>query len=691
MEQHVIRQIRKRDGRLVAFDEQKIINAIYRAMSITGMNDLGQAQAVAKRVCNILKAVYKSDKVPTVESVQDIVETTLMDEGFLEVAKRYIIYREQHQKMRSTEQLLSSANELIDNYLIKNDWRIKENSNMSYSLQGLNNHITAILVSKYWLQEIYSEKVRQAHERGDLHLHDLGSLSGYCCGWDLRDLLLKGIRGAYGKTESKPAKHFRTALGQVCNFFFTLQGEAAGAQAFSNFDTYLAPFIAYDGLTYQEVLQCMQEFIFNVNVPTRGGFQTPFTNITLDLHVPRNMADEPVIIGGQPQERTFKEFQVEMDMLNRAFCQVMMRGDAQGRIFTFPIPTYNLTKNFDWEAPIVEDIFKMTAKYGIPYFANFINSDMDPEDARSMCCRLRLDNRELRKRGGGLFGANPLTGSLGVVTLNLPRAAYLSRSKEEFYTRILNLMDVAKESLKIKRKILERYTENNLYPYSKYYLSGVKKQKGAYWANHFSTIGLNGMQEAALNLIGKGVDTVEGRELALETLDIMRKRLQEYQEEEGELYNLEATPGEGTAYRFARLDKKEYPDIITSGEEEPYYTNSTQLPVDATTDVFEALENQDELQAKYTGGTVLHIFLGESIDDIGTCKTLVRKVAENYTLPYFTITPTFSICPVHGYIRGEHHVCPEAREHDGQEEFEIADSEPLVKNELAAHAVHLKD
>ncbi len=687
MENVGIHQIRKRDGRLVPFNEQKIVNAIYRALAAVNQPDLEQAQRIARRAHNILRAVYKASQVPTVENVQDVVETTLMDEGFKDAAKQYIIYRAQHSKLRQTKELFSEATELIENYLNLNDWRIKENSNMSYSLQGLNNHITSILVSKYWLDEIYPDRVRQAHVKGDLHIHDLGSLSGYCCGWDLRDLLMKGLQGAYGKTESGPAKHFRTVLGQICNFFFTLQGEAAGAQAFSNFDTYLAPFIAYDGLTYEEVVQCMQEFIFNVNVPTRVGFQTPFTNITLDLKVPSNIAHEPAIVGGELKDKTYGEFQKEMDMLNRAFCEVMMRGDARGRIFTFPIPTYNLSKDFDWDAPIVQEIFRMTAKYGIPYFANFINSDMSPEDARSMCCRLRLDNRELRKRGGGLFGANPLTGSLGVVTINLPRAAYQSASEEEFHARILNLMDVARESLQIKRKMLERYTENNLYPYSKFYLSGVKQRSNAYWSNHFSTIGLNGMHEASLNLIGKSIATPEGKALAQRTLEVMRARLVEYQENDGELYNLEATPGEGTAYRFARLDRAEFPEMIMSGEDEPYYTNSTQLPVDATTDVFDALEHQDDLQTLYTGGTVLHIFLGESMADVRACRNLVRKVAENYRLPYFTITPTFSICPVHGYIRGEHHQCPHHKEDEAQDDAQAVSgaqaAEPALVDILA--------
>lgn len=663
MEREAIGQIRKRDGRLVPFDGTKIVRAIAKAMEASGEIQPEASSQVARRVQNLLQAVYKSGQVPTVENVQDVVETTLMDEGYKETAKRYILYRAQHSKLRQARELFSSANRIIKDYLGLNDWRINENSNMGYSLQGLNNHLTAILVSQYWLEEIYPERVRNAHVNGDLHIHDLGSLSGYCCGWDLQDLLLKGLQGAYGKVESGPARHFRTVLGQVCNFFFTLQGEAAGAQAFSNFDTYLAPFIAYDKLTYRDVVQCLQEFVFNVNVPTRVGFQTPFTNITMDLQVPKRMQNEPVILGGEVQDRVYGEFQAEMDLLNRAFCEVMMRGDARGRIFTFPIPTYNLTPDFDWESPVTREVMAMTAKYGIPYFANFVNSDMSPEDARSMCCRLRLDNRELRKRGGGLFGANPLTGSLGVVTLNLPRAAYLAGNREEeFLRRLLELMDIARESLKIKRKMLESYTEKNLYPYSKFYLSAVKERTGQYWGNHFSTIGLNGMHEAALNLIGQGIETEAGRALALRTLQAMRERLQAYQEMDGELYNLEATPGEGTSYRFARADKREFPEIRTSGQEEPYYTNSSQLPVDATEDVFAALEHQDALQTQYTGGTVLHIFLGENIEDPAACGRLVRRVAENYRLPYFTITPTFSICPVHGYIRGEHTECPHAGE-----------------------------
>jgi ribonucleoside-triphosphate reductase len=453
-----------------------------------------------------------------VENVQDLVEKILIENGHARVAKAYILYRQQHESLRKTRQFMKESIEAIDSYLTQEDWRVNENANMGYSLQGLNNHIAANITSNYWLSKIYPSYIADAHREGDFHIHDLGMLSVYCCGWDLRDLLLKGFTGAYGKVQSGPAKHFRTALGQAVNFFYTLQGEAAGAQAFANFDTLLAPFIRYDGLTYREVRQAMQEFVFNMNVPTRVGFQTPFTNITLDLTPPKGMANEAVIIGGRPMEQSYGEFQEEMDLFNRAFCEVMMEGDASGRIFSFPIPTVNITAGLDWESSRFQPVWEMTAKYGIPYFSNFINSDMDPEDARSMCCRLRLDNRELRRRGGGLFGSNPLTGSIGVVTLNLPRAAYLAGSIEAFHARLGELMQMAAESLEIKRKQLERLTDDGLYPYSRFYLAGIHERSGRYWDNHFSTIGLLGMNEALLNLSGKGIDTTEGKSLAVRTL-----------------------------------------------------------------------------------------------------------------------------------------------------------------------------
>ena len=538
---------------------------------------------------------------------------------------------------------------LVDAYLKQLDWKVNENSNMSYSIQGLNNYIASEISKQYWLNRIYPENIKNAHINGDIHIHDLNIISVYCVGWDLKDLLSEGFTGVKGKVESAPAKHFRTALGQIVNFMYTMQGEAAGAQAFSNFDTLLAPFIRYDNLDYKQVKQAIQEFVFNMNVPTRVGFQTPFTNITMDLNVPSYYAEQPVIIGGELQEATYKEFQKEMDMLNKAFFEVMMDGDNSGRVFTFPIPTYNITKDFDWDNENINGLWKMAAKYGIPYFSNFINSDMSPEDARSMCCRLRIDNRELEYRGGGLFGSNPLTGSIGVVTINLPKIAEVSKTKVEFLERLAQKMELAKDSLEIKRKLLENLTDNELYPYTKFYLRDIKARFGVYWKNHFSTIGLIGMNEACLNLFGENIGSLQGKQFALEVMDYMRAKIVEFQKETGNNYNLEATPGEGTSYRLAKLDKDKY----------PYYTNSTQLPVNYTDDIFEVLDHQDDVQTKYTGGTVVHIYAGERIQSIKTMKNLVKKICNNYHLPYFTFSPTFSTCPNHGYVAGEHYTCPE--------------------------------
>ncbi len=654
----MLEYIRKRDGRLAAFEEGKISEAIKKAVRAVGGQDMTKAEEITRQVVGILEIIYKDDRAPTVENVQDLVEKQLIESGHAQTAKAYILYRRQHEQLRATKSFMQESIDAIDSYLTQEDWRVKENANMGYSLQGLNNHIASNITSNYWLNKIYPERISAAHKQGDFHIHDLGMLSVYCCGWDLKDLLMQGFTGAYGKVQSGPAKHFRTALGQAVNFFYTLQGEAAGAQAFASFDTLLAPFIRYDNLSYEDVRQSIQEFIFNMNVPTRVGFQTPFTNITLDLTPPRNMAHEGVIIGGEMQQETYGEFQHEMDLFNRAFCEVMMEGDASGRIFTFPIPTYNITADLDWESDRLQSVWEMTAKYGTPYFSNFINSDMDPEDARSMCCRLRLDNRELRRRGGGLFGSNPLTGSTGVVTLNLPRAAYVADDKQSFFERISDLMKLAAESLDIKRKQLERFTEEGLYPYSRYYLSAIRERSGRYWDNHFSTIGLIGMNEAAQNLIGCGIDQPEGAQFAEETLEFMRKQLEAFQEETGQLYNLEATPAEGTSFRLAQRDKTQFPDILTAGTEQPYYTNSTQLPVGTTDDIFEALQHQDGLQTRYTGGTVFHGFLGERLDDWRSARLLVKRIAENFHLPYFTLSPTFTICPVHGYIAGEHFSCP---------------------------------
>jgi len=657
-----IKYIVKRDGRIVDFNKEKITEAIFKAFKANNDYERQKAEKISNQVVSILNVIYKDGKVPTVENVQDLVETTLINNGYTTIAKSYILYRDQHAKIRDVKNLLKDSATLIEDYLKKLDWRIKENSNMSYSLQGLNNHISSIVTSLYWLNKIYTPEIKKAHTDGDFHLHDLGLLSVYCCGWDLKDLLLRGFGGVEGKIESAPPSHLESALGQIVNFFYTLQGEAAGAQAFANFDTLLAPFIRFENLSYEEVKRAMRRFLFNMNIPTRVGFQTPFTNITMDLKVPYNMQDEAVIIGGELQNATYGEFQKEMYMLNRAFAEIMLEGDAKGRIFTFPIPTYNITKDFDWDNKELDPIWEMTAKYGIPYFANFVNSDMSPDDARSMCCRLRLDNRELRKRGGGLFGSNPLTGSIGVVTINMPRLGYRFKgNKEGFFRELTYLMDLAKESLEIKRKILEKMTEEGLYPYSKHYLENIYLRIGSYWGNHFSTIGLVGMNEAIVNFMDNDITTSEGKKFALEVLDFMRDKLFKYQQETGNFYNLEATPAEGTSYRLARIDKEKYPDIKTMGIKEPYYTNSTQLPVYYTKDVFEALEHQDELQTKYTGGTVLHIFIGERLNSIETTKKLIRKIAENYHLPYFSITPTFSVCPIHGYLAGEHKECPKCK------------------------------
>lgn len=546
------------------------------------------------------------------------------------------------------EQDLNSS--LVDSYLKQLDWQVKENSNMSYSIQGLNNYIASEISKKYWLNKIYPEHIKNAHISGDIHIHDLNIISVYCVGWDLKDLLSEGFTGVRGKVESSPARHFRTALGQVVNFMYTMQGEAAGAQAFSNFDTLLAPFIKYDGLSYDQVKQAIQEFVFNMNVPTRVGFQTPFTNITMDLTVPSYYADQPVIICGELMDETYKEFQAEMDMLNKAFFEVMMEGDSAGRVFTFPIPTYNITKDFDWDNKNLDGLWEMSAKYGIPYFSNFINSDMSPEDARSMCCRLRIDNRELDYRGGGLFGSNPLTGSIGVVTINLPKIADNVKNKGEFFENLSKQMETAKESLEIKRALLEDLTDKNLYPYTKFYLRDIKARYGVYWKNHFSTIGLIGMNEACLNLLGDDIGSFRGKQFALEVMDFMRAKIVDFQKETGHNYNLEATPGEGTSYRLAKLDKN---------HKYPYFTNSTQLPVNYSDDIFEVLDHQDDLQTKYTGGTVVHIFAGERISNINTMKNFVKKVCNNYKLPYFTFSPTFSTCPNHGYVAGEHFKCPE--------------------------------
>ena len=658
----LFQSVRKRDGRTVPFSPAAITKSLLAAGRSTGEFGEEIARKLTIRVIEYANN-FIQDSTPSVESIQDVAEEILLQSPFRETAKAYIIYRDQHARMR---QIASEADvDKVDQYISRLDWNVNENSNMSYSLQGLNNYLSSSVSKSYWLNKVYPPTIRDAHEGAAFHIHDLNQLSVYCVGWDLLDLLKTGFRGASGKLEAKPPKHFRSALGQITNFFYTLQGEAAGAQAFSNFDTLLAPFIRYDKLNKEQVKQCLQEFIFNINVPTRVGFQTPFTNVTLDLICPEHYENHPVILGGEMQPETYGGFQEEINTFNAAFFEVMAEGDAKGRIMTFPIPTINLTKDFDWENPNLEGLWQMTGKYGVPYFSNFINSDMDPSDARSMCCRLRIDNTELEMRGGGLFGAHPLTGSIGVVTINLARIGYQESSKAAFKSRLARLMDLARDSLEIKRKLLERLTDANLYPYTTFYLRNMKERSGKYWNNHFSTIGLLGLNEACLNLFGSDIGTDEGQRFAKETLDFMRERLKQYQESTGNRYNLEATPGESTTYRFALADKKRYPKIIVANESElknpgvqPYYTNSSHLPVNYTDDLFEALDLQDDLQTKYTGGTVVHLFLGERIANPRIVRNLVRKIAENYRLPYFSLTPTFSVCPEHGYLEGEQATCP---------------------------------
>ena len=647
------------------FDSGKITNAIAKAGKATGEFRDREAKKLTLRVLTLAHQM-RLGSVPEVEEIQDIVERVLLDSPFYMTAKAYILYREQHAQIRN---IATKAHiDLVEHYIRKLDWKIKENSNMCYSLQGLNNYISSDVTSEYWLNRIYPPKIRQAHKEGDLHIHDLSLLSVYCVGWDLMDLLVSGFKGVEGKVESAPPKHLRSALGQIVNFFYTLQGEAAGAQAISNFDTLLAPFVHYDKLDYPDVKQALQEFVFNINIPTRVGFQTPFTNITMDLYPPSILKDQPVIVAGKQMDATYADFQTEMDLINKAFAEVMMEGDAKGRVFTFPIPTYNISADFDWNNDNLEPVWKMTGKYGIPYFSNFVNSDMSPEDARSMCCRLRLDNRELLKRGGGLFGANPLTGSIGVVTINLPRIGYEAATESDFFAKLNEMIDLAFESLAIKRKVLERFTAKDLYPYSKFYLREIKNGSGQYWKNHFSTVGVIGMNEACLNFIGDHIAGPRGQHFALKVMDHIRKVISEYQEATGNIFNLEATPGEGTSYRLAMIDKKKHPGIVCANESAsqsgaaPYYTNSTQLPVDYTEDLFETLALQDELQTKYTGGTVLHIYLGEQITDTTALKHLVRKIATQYRLPYFTLTPTFSICPNHGYLKGQQDHCSVCRQ-----------------------------
>ena len=597
-----------------------------------------------------LMAGRHPNSAPAIEEIQDVVEEVLILSGHARVAKAYIIYRAHREAVRDTRALMLDIETTMDGYLKQSDWRVNENANVNFSLGGLILHNSGTITANYWLKNVYSPAVADAHRNADFHIHDLSMFSGYCAGWSLRQLIWEGLGGIEGKIASKPARHMGTLVQQMVNFLGVMQNEWAGAQAFSSFDTYLAPFVRVDNLSFAEVKQAIQSFVFGVNTPSRWGSQAPFTNITLDWTVPADLRDQPAVVGGEVLDFTYGDCQTEMDLINRAFLEQMIAGDANGRGFQYPIPTYNITEDFVWDSPNARLLFEMTARYGTPYFQNFVNSDLDPGDVRSMCCRLQLDKRELRKRGGGLFGSDEFTGSIGVVTINLPRVGYLAAGETEFFARLDRLMDLAAESLTVKRKTVTRLLENGLFPYTRRYLRHLN--------NHFSTIGLVGMNEMLLNFRGRDITDADARAFAARVLDHMRDRLLTYQQETGDLFNLEATPAESTSYRLAKHDRTHYPDIITSGDEEPFYTNSSHLPVDYTHDIFDALDMQDDLQTRYTGGTVFHAFLGEAITDWQACSELVKVIARNYRLPYFTISPTFSICPEHGYLVGEQHQCP---------------------------------
>jgi ribonucleoside-triphosphate reductase len=658
----MLKNVVKRSGELEAYDKKKIRNAIAKAFSAVETKNVEEMdntiQAVTARVEEFIQNMMTQrhpHSIPAIEEIQDLVETALIEAQETAVAKAYILYRAKHEAMRDVKKLMVDIDSTMDGYLKQQDWRVNENANVNYSLGGLILHNSGSITANYWLKNIYPEEIAEAHRNGDFHIHDLSMFSGYCAGWSLRQLIADGLGGVPDKISSKPAKHLSTLMQQAVNFLGCLQNEWAGAQAFSSFDTYIAPFVKADDLADKEIKQCLQSFVFGVNTPSRWGSQAPFTNITMDWTVPADLKDKKAVVGGKETDFTYGDCKDEMDRVNRLFIELMLAGDAEGRGFQYPIPTYNITSDFDWESDNARSLFEMTARYGTPYFQNFVNSDLNPEDVRSMCCRLQLDKRELRKRGGGLFGSDELTGSVGVVTINLPRVGYLAKDTKDFYRRLTDLMVLAKESLIIKRKIVTRLLDNGLFPYTKRYLKNLD--------SHFNTIGLVGMNECLLNFLGNHVTiaTERGRTFALEVLTFMREKLADFQEETGELFNLEATPAESTSYRLAKHDKQQHPRIITAGGGEPYYTNSTQLPVTQTEDIFDALDLQETLQTAYTGGTVFHAFLGEAIEDWRTCRSLVKSMAYNYRIPYFTISPTFSVCPIHGYLAGEHFHCPQCK------------------------------
>ena len=665
-----LKSVVKRSGEIADYDRSKIESAIGKAIeAVEKRKDPDRAAQLTDMVEEKLRiqlAGNRAHSIPAIEEIQDIVESVLIENKEVEVAKAYILYRARHKAMRDAKSLMIDINKTMDGYLAQSDWRVNENANVNFSLGGLILHNSGTITANYWLNNIYSKEIAEAHKTAAFHIHDLSMFSGYCAGWSLRQLIAEGLGGVPDKITSTPATHLSTLVNQIVNFLGIMQNEWAGAQAFSSFDTYLAPFIRADHLTEKQVRQCIQSYIYGVNTPSRWGSQAPFTNITLDWVCPDDLKNKKAIVGGKEQDYTYGDCQKEMDIINKVFIELMIEGDANGRGFAYPIPTYNITRDFDWNSENAKLLFTMTAQYGTPNFQNFVNSDLNPSDVRSMCCRLQLDKRELRRRGGGLFGADEFTGSIGVVTINMPQIGYLANNEDEFYKRLDYLMELAKESLCTKRKVIQKLYDSGLFPYTRRYLKTL--------VNHFNTIGLCGMNECCLNFLGVNITDPKGKAFAEKVLQHMRERMQDFQEETGDLFNLEATPAESTSYRLARHDKEQFPDIITSGTNEPFYTNSSQLPVDYTADVFEALDHQEALQTKYTGGTMFHIFMGEALKDWKSCADLVRTIASKYRIPFFTVSPTYSICKVHGYLIGQQFECPKCK----------AEKEKALKEKLKA-------
>ena len=665
-----LKSVVKRSGEIADYDRNKIEAAIGKAIeAVEKRKDPDRASKLTDMVeekLRLLLAGNRAHSIPGIEEIQDNVESVLIENNEVEVAKAYILYRARHEAMRDAKSLMIDINKTMDGYLAQSDWRVNENANVNFSLGGLILHNSGTITANYWLNNIYSKEIAEAHKTAAFHIHDLSMFSGYCAGWSLRQLIAEGLGGVPDKITSTPATHLSTLVNQIVNFLGIMQNEWAGAQAFSSFDTYLAPFIRADHLTEKQVRQCIQSYIYGVNTPSRWGSQAPFTNITLDWVCPDDLKNKKAIVGGKEQDFTYGDCQKEMDIINKVFIELMIEGDANGRGFAYPIPTYNITRDFDWNSENAKLLFTMTAQYGTPNFQNFVNSDLNPSDVRSMCCRLQLDKRELRRRGGGLFGADEFTGSIGVVTINMPQIGYLAKNEEEFYKRLDYLMELAKESLCTKRKVIQKLYDGGLFPYTRRYLKTL--------VNHFNTIGLCGMNECCMNFLGVDITDPKGKAFAEKVLQHMRERMQDFQEETGDLFNLEATPAESTSYRLARHDKEQFPDIITSGNNEPFYTNSSQLPVDYTADVFEALDHQEALQTKYTGGTMFHVFMGEALKDWKSCADLVRTIASKYRIPFFTISPTYSICKVHGYLIGQQFECPKCK----------AEKEKALKDKLKA-------